>query len=425
MKKFLFPIFLLLGIFFILSSCSSDETNAETDTSVDFDDTVAWDGSIADNFKEGDGSAESPYKISNASQLAYLAKQVNSGNSYSGKHFSIVTDIDLNNIEWTPIGNGRYSFEGYLDGNNHSVSNLNITKLIAYKKKYTQETVTQGIAGLFGTCKDATISNLDICNASLSIDTITHYDQLYIGTLVAHQESNVNSEIQNISIFNSNITCIEPELSTNDQLRMYDNAYIGGVIGHLMIQNNSKFTMQQIHSTCTINNESANSRSNLTGGIIGYVNNYGDFSCSNFSNYTFAKFQPYNINYIGAFGNISNHPEKTVSISKGFSKIKTNRPNDTTSSVDNIYQALAIIGRTLQQKNSNETEDQTSFSFKELFGYVETTENGVNSNYNLYSLPEYINHSETNCKISEILPTNSAFDKNIWDLSDPHNPKIK
>ena len=46
--------------------------------------------------------------------IAYLAKEVNSGTDYQGKHFTLNRDWDLNNIEWTPIGNGTNSFHGIL-----------------------------------------------------------------------------------------------------------------------------------------------------------------------------------------------------------------------------------------------------------------------------------------------------------------------
>ena len=96
-------------------------------------DELVWDGSISNSFAGGDGTEENPFLISNAAEFAYFAKVINSGTSapdeykksvgnafysfdtdvtryemYSGVHFKLMNDIDLNNIEWTPIGVAEY-----------------------------------------------------------------------------------------------------------------------------------------------------------------------------------------------------------------------------------------------------------------------------------------------------------------------------
>ena len=62
-----------------------------------------WDGTV-EAFTEGSGTKEDPWRIENAEQLAYLAQQVNNGTNYRGKHFLLVSDLDLSVKEWTPIG---------------------------------------------------------------------------------------------------------------------------------------------------------------------------------------------------------------------------------------------------------------------------------------------------------------------------------
>ncbi len=57
-----------------------------------------WDGSIAAGFAGGSGTQYDPYLISDGSQLAYLAQQVNNGTSYSGVYFEMTNDIYLNDI---------------------------------------------------------------------------------------------------------------------------------------------------------------------------------------------------------------------------------------------------------------------------------------------------------------------------------------
>ena len=96
-----------------------------------------WDGTVAENFAGGNGTAEDPYQIADGAQLAKLAQDVNGGNNYAGTYFVLTADIVLNNTEgweswestapansWTPIGSDANPFTGTLDGDGHSVSGI-------------------------------------------------------------------------------------------------------------------------------------------------------------------------------------------------------------------------------------------------------------------------------------------------------------
>jgi len=116
-----------------------------------FAQTSTWDGS-ASSWTKGSGTENDPYLIESAANLAYLSQQViimTPLTAYAGKYFKLTTNINLNNIEWIPIGGrnmqGDYSsgncFYGNFDGNNKTISNI---KINAPTKSYT---------GLFG-CVD-------------------------------------------------------------------------------------------------------------------------------------------------------------------------------------------------------------------------------------------------------------------------------
>ena len=97
-----------------------------------------WDGSVATAFESGDGSENNPFLIKTPSQLAYLAQQVNAGNSYEGCHFEIVSDMNLAGHNWTPIGTSyRNKFSGSLDGKGHKILGLKVDTDVKF-------------AGLFG-----------------------------------------------------------------------------------------------------------------------------------------------------------------------------------------------------------------------------------------------------------------------------------
>lgn len=93
----------------------------------------AWDGTDNTSWytdaEEDAGTADKPYEISTAEQLAGLAQLVNGGTNFSGKTIKLTADIDLGDKEWTPIGNDEnweLKFSGTFDGDGHTISGLNV-----------------------------------------------------------------------------------------------------------------------------------------------------------------------------------------------------------------------------------------------------------------------------------------------------------
>lgn len=84
--------------------------------------------------------------VSTAAQLRKFAEDVNGGNPYEGKTVVLSADIDLDSVEWTPIGTSSNPFKGTFDGGYHIVSGLSIT--------------SGSEAGLFGFVSSGTIKNL-------------------------------------------------------------------------------------------------------------------------------------------------------------------------------------------------------------------------------------------------------------------------
>lgn len=125
---------------------TEDENNSEDDIAPLNDDTDSdvWDGKPAEKFAGGAGTVDDPYKISTGAELAYLAQQVNAGESYSGKYFTLTSDIQLNDLDkdgmpkaaegqtgaypWIPIGNNKKKFQGTFDGAGHTVEGLYINE---------------------------------------------------------------------------------------------------------------------------------------------------------------------------------------------------------------------------------------------------------------------------------------------------------
>ncbi|MEE1099057.1 MAG: hypothetical protein UHY58_03970, partial [Alistipes sp.] len=74
-----------------------------------------------------------PIFIATAEKLVAFAESVNAGNTYAGKKVVISKDIDLEGIEWTPIGTStRNMFAGEFDGKGHSIKNLSVKRVERY-----------------------------------------------------------------------------------------------------------------------------------------------------------------------------------------------------------------------------------------------------------------------------------------------------
>ena len=95
------------------------------------------------------------YYITNPAELMWLSKEVANGETFKGKTIVLESNIDLENQEWTPIGNSTTAFQGTFDGNGYTISNLKIDQ------------ATKSNMGLFGYTTNGTIKNVHINNATI------------------------------------------------------------------------------------------------------------------------------------------------------------------------------------------------------------------------------------------------------------------
>ena len=135
--------------------------------------------------------------ISTKEELFAFANDVNvNGNGYAGKLVVLGADIDLNNEEWTPIGqtggNGvATDFKGMFDGKGHTIENLTITNN-AY------DAGANYAVGLFGFVDmgDAQIVNLTVDGANVNGH---HWTGVIAGYLTG--------SIKNCTVKNATVTC--------------------------------------------------------------------------------------------------------------------------------------------------------------------------------------------------------------------------
>ena len=135
--------------------------------------TDVWNGTIASGFAVGTGMENDPYQINTAAELAYFAKSVNDGKWYDGEYIILKNNINLNNQEWTPIGNHSNSFRGNFDGRNHTVTGMRISNSSA------------DYVGLFGEC---TKFNVNSAIKNITVKDSVICGENFVGAIVGYAE---------------------------------------------------------------------------------------------------------------------------------------------------------------------------------------------------------------------------------------------
>ena len=224
-----------------------------------------WDGKAV---KEVTADSNGIYHITKASELAWIAQQVNSGDTFEGKTISLDATLDLNNKEWTPIGAGETndtynSFNGTLEGNNNMIKNLKINKPI----EASEVSEKNSDLGLFAEIKNGMARNLIIINSQV----------VGFNGIAVFCANISNSTINNIVVLNSTISSNKlsglvigySERSNLSNLYSYNSEiqasdiYIGGVIGADMYS-----SLDNVYSNSNVYNN-GESRLSGTGGIVG------------------------------------------------------------------------------------------------------------------------------------------------------------
>ena len=250
---------------------------------------------------KGDGSADKPYKISTAAELAWFRDQVNSGNNRVSA--TLTEDIDLaefchaadgttytDELSWTPIT----WFQGTFDGNGKTISNLYINAT----SKYT---------GFFGYAYVGSIKNITFDNAR-----VKNTGGYNFGILVGNAGSCIIENIKTLAncsvegenyvggiagVANGNISNCENR-ATVKGIR-----YLGGVVA---AYSGNSITSCANYGVVTGSGESV-------GGITGYFNsgtiqnsaNYGDVTGTDNVGNLIGLAEECNLNNVLGTGNVT------------------------------------------------------------------------------------------------------------------------
>ena len=250
---------------------------------------------------KGDGSADKPYKISTAAELAWFRDQVNRGNNRVSA--TLTEDIDLaefchaadgttytDELSWTPIT----WFQGTFDGNGKTISNLYIN-------------ATSNYTGFFGYAYVGSIKNITFDNAR-----VKNTGGYNFGILVGNAGSCIIENIKTLAncsvegenyvggiagVANGNISNCENR-ATVKGIR-----YLGGVVA---AYSGNSITSCANYGVVTGSGESV-------GGIAGYFNsgtiqnsaNYGDVTGTDNVGNLIGLAEECNLNNVLGTGNVT------------------------------------------------------------------------------------------------------------------------
>ena len=205
------------------------------------------------------------YSISTAEELAKLATMTNNGLIGADTEFVLANDIDLNGINWIPIGDanldgpgntipGSFYFEACFDGNGYSISNMTTTDIY------------DSYVGLFGRVRNANIKNVELLQINLM-------GRINVAGIVGHSTSSIidNCVVKGIiTASTTNLAGIIGNSVNNtikncySQVEISGAARIGGICG--------TFSSESTIYNCYSNSQLTASRVEPeTGGLVGYV----------------------------------------------------------------------------------------------------------------------------------------------------------
>lgn len=225
--------------------------------------------------------SEGNYTVNNEKGLKNLAELVNNG--ATDINITLNTDLNLTNMEWTPIGTESQPYTGTFDGNNYTITGLTVNQTRNYVGLI-------GCIGSDGTVKNVKLENVNITGdgyfvggvagtnygtiENCSVDgTLTNYVQ-YLGGVVGDNRGSIIgcSSSGTITGTGPNVGGIGGQSVGGTIMACYSVANIkgrsssGGVLGQT---NRETVVIACYHAKGNVTGE----QSRMIGGVIGW--NYG------------------------------------------------------------------------------------------------------------------------------------------------------
>ena len=169
----------------------------------------------------GSGTEEDPYLINDIDDLIWFRDKVNTytsdgSNQFKGEYVKLTADIDLDGINWTPIGTNsvgdHMAFLGHFDGDGHTISNLYINADGGHLGFFAR-------VGSYNEAESASVMNLILCNVDVSTNVSDHWTTGhgdYVAGLIANAGG--NTTVSGVTL--------------EGYIYIDGCAYVGGIVGH-------------------------------------------------------------------------------------------------------------------------------------------------------------------------------------------------
>lgn len=184
-------------------------------------------------FSGGDGSANSPFLISNLEELKTFTSIYDTPNNLKDAYFKLTSDIDLGDTAWKPIGSQDNGFTGILDGNGkkitvrnfedgnnlgffHMVNNRATIKNLIVKGIINKNITSEKFKfGLIAANAEGTIENC-ITEGSVLL-TVNATEDILVGGIIGFGRGN--------------FSYLKNDASLNITATSKNNIAIGGIVG--------------------------------------------------------------------------------------------------------------------------------------------------------------------------------------------------
>lgn len=213
-------------------------------------DLASWRTENSFLFAGGIGTQENPYQIKTEVQLRAFAVSLREDLDYKGIYIQLENDIMLGDADWIPIGEGEYAFRGFFDGQNYTISGLQIGMSTApYIDLVGKDACVY--FGLFGVLE----ADAEVRNLNLAVEIyVTSGQSLYVAGLAGY--------ISQAFVENVHVSGVIEGHTTHDNA----NIFVGGITGYSY--------RQKIMHTSSSANVRAESVAGIAeaGGIVGIQN---------------------------------------------------------------------------------------------------------------------------------------------------------
>ena len=188
--------------------------------------------------------------VETADALANLAELVNAGEDFfEGKTIRLYADIDLNGVEWTPLGSAaaEHGFMGNFDGNGKVIKNLNITNVTPDADGYSYAGffgVTEGAAGKENYIKNLVIENVTIeTTGAIAAAAIAYPYYTTLENITVKGDINIKGGNYTSGVLAYTRRCVNAkniEIVANEGSSIEGKSTVGGVISDIQMNGGLK-----------------------------------------------------------------------------------------------------------------------------------------------------------------------------------------